>query len=201
MQPEEFRELAALYALDLLDESDRRIVEDAIASSPELQNQLAEFRAAVAAIPYSTPTAPIAADLKKRLFERIASDVSTQDTTPVASQLISASVSALREQVAEVSWKPYSIPGIMVGKLRVDTNRREIACFMRAEAGVRFPAHRHAGEEEIVVLEGDLSVDGKTYGRGGYIRSAPGSVHSPETLEGCTIFVRTSLDNEMIDLG
>jgi anti-sigma-K factor RskA len=40
MQLEEFQNLVALYALDLLDESERRMAEEAIASSGELQAML-----------------------------------------------------------------------------------------------------------------------------------------------------------------
>ena len=80
----------------------------------------------------------------------------------------------------------------------MDTVRREIDFFVGANTGVRFPNHRHAGIEEIVVLEGDLVIDGELYSSGECIRSVPGSAHQPETCGGCLIFLGTSLDNKVI---
>lgn len=191
MPEEEFSELAALYSLDILDESQRRVVEDAIAKSPELQAQLAEFQEAVSAIPYSAPPVSMAADLKNRLFERIASQESNSTRW---------SVTALKERLSEVSWESYSLPGVMVGTLYIDDEKRQIAYFVRAESGIQFPAHRHANNEEIIVLEGDLRIGGKTYSSGDRIYSTPGSLHQPETLDGCLLFLRTSLDDEIVDL-
>jgi anti-sigma factor ChrR (cupin superfamily) len=191
MLSEEFWELTALYALDSLDEPKRRVVEDAIAKSPELQAQLAKFKKAISAIPYSAPPVSMAADLKKRLFERIAS------LEPNSAQW---SVTTLRERLFEVSWESYSIPGVMVSKLSIDDEMRQIAYFVRAEAGIQFPAHRHASDEEIIVLEGNLRIGGKIYSSGDRIYSTPGSCHQPETLEGCTLFLCTSLDDEIVEL-
>jgi anti-sigma factor RsiW len=71
MQLEKFQKLIALYALDILNESERRQVEEAISTSPALQAQLAEFQSAVDAIAYSASPVPMAANLKDRLFDRI----------------------------------------------------------------------------------------------------------------------------------
>lgn len=196
MQYEIFCELVALYALDLLDEPSQRMVEEAIAVSPELETELAAFQAAVADIPYGIPVLPMAAELKERLFQRIAQH--SADETAVNSVLDSSYISALKAQANEVSWEPYSIPGIMVGKLFVDPVKREVTYFIRSIAGVKFPSHIHAGEEEIVVLEGDLAIDGKVYGIGECICSAPGTVHQPETYGGCLIFLRTSLNDSIL---
>ncbi|MCA1992350.1 MAG: cupin domain-containing protein [Coleofasciculus sp. S288] len=198
MQYENFCELAALYALDVLDEPNRCSVEDAIANFPEFETELAEFQAAVAALAYSAPPVPMADNLKERLFQRIGNITSEQDSTTESSSPLLMSVPALKERAADVSWEPYSIPGVAIGNLYVDAEKREIACFVRATGSVRFPNHRHAGSEEIVVLEGDLVIDGTSYGSGEYIHSIPGSVHQPETYSGCLIFLRTSLDDEII---
>jgi quercetin dioxygenase-like cupin family protein len=190
MQLDEFRKLVALYALDILSESERHIVEDAIAHFPELQTQLIEFQQAISTIPYSAPPVAMAADLKARLFDRIATQECDRQTNSIA---------ALRKLIAEVSWEPYSMAGVDVAKLFVNDEKRKIAYFVRAEAGVKFPNHRHAGDEEIIVIEGDLTVDEKTYGSGDRIYSCAGSAHQPETAGGCTLFLKTSLDDEIIE--
>lgn len=71
-----FCELAPLYALGLLDEQQSRWVEDQIAESPELASELADLQEAVAAISYEASSAPIAPDLKDRLFQQLDRDAS-----------------------------------------------------------------------------------------------------------------------------
>jgi ChrR Cupin-like domain len=192
MNYENFSELASLYALDILEEEYCHEVEDAIAKFPEFEQELAGFQAAVAAIPYTTPLMPMAANLKDRLFQKIEEDIS------VAKAKNELSVKELIAQAAKVSWQPYSLPGITIGKWKLDLEKREVSCFVRATPGVQFYNHTHAGNEEIVVLEGDLVIDGEKYNIGDRIRSMPGSAHQPETYGGCLIFVQTSLDDEII---
>lgn len=202
MKSENFGELAALYALDLLDADDTRLVEDDICQYPELDAELAEFRAAVAAMPYSTPVMPVAANLKQRLFDRLAAEETSLPGTLSPAEgsvaLPYVSISDLTEQAAQVSWEPQPVPGVEIAKVHVDTDNREIAFFLRASDGIEFPKHKHASHEEIYVLEGDLSLDGQPYSSGDCIRSVPGSAHTPATQAGCLIFVRTSLDDETL---
>ncbi|TAE51769.1 MAG: cupin domain-containing protein, partial [Oscillatoriales cyanobacterium] len=97
-----------------------------------------------------------------------------------------------------VKWRPYSVPGISIGKLYLDKKKREITCLMRLEPGVTFPLHRHADSEEVFVLEGDLTVEGEVCYQGDYIRSVPGSIHSPVTEGGCLLLIKSSTNNERL---
>jgi len=188
MNHDEFCELAALYALETLDDTDCRLLEDAIAQGANLATELAEFESAVTAIAYSTPPVPMAGDLKQRLFQRITTEIPP----------ISTSILALKEQAANVSWEPYPIPGVMVGTLHIDAEKREVSCFVRSVGNIRFPKHQHADFEEIVVIEGDLVIDGQVYESGERIYSQPHTVHQPETQGGCLLFLKTSLDDEIL---
>jgi hypothetical protein len=197
MQLEKFQKLIALYALDILNESERREVEAAIATSPALQAQLADFQSAVDVIAYSAPSMPVAANLKDRLFERI----NNQNQAPNLSF-----VESLKKEAAKVTWKPFApVPGVSVGKFYTDYQKREVAYFIRAEAGVRFPCHQHARKEEMLVLEGDLTVlegdlvmNKKTYGIGELVRSAPGSSHQPSSSSGCLLLLRSSFEDAIV---
>jgi anti-sigma factor ChrR (cupin superfamily) len=77
-----------------------------------------------------------------------------------------------------------------------DEIKRELVGFLQAEAGVRYPCHRHAAMEEIFMLEGDLVIGDEVYGAGDYILSHPGSSHTPYTQGGCRFFFHTSMDDE-----
>ncbi|UFP95708.1 cupin domain-containing protein [Gloeobacter morelensis] len=188
-----FCELAPLHALDILDERERLLVEHELAHFPELAAELAAYRRAVAVLPYGAPAVAVAADLKTRLFERL--DLEKPKTPAVSAPALP--YFALR--AAELPWEPFIVPGTTIARLRVDEARRELVGVFRAEAGVRYPEHLHAGFEEIFMLEGDLEIDGEVYGPGDYVRSQPGSMHGPSTRGGCMFFIRTSLDDRFVD--
>ncbi|PSB28016.1 anti-sigma factor domain-containing protein [Stenomitos frigidus] len=69
-----FCELAPLYALNLLDDDERRWVEAQAIENPELAAELAEHQITVNTLPYSAPMVPMAVDLKDRLFQRLAAE-------------------------------------------------------------------------------------------------------------------------------
>ena len=64
-------DLVTLDAFNLLSDPKRQTLQSYVAECPELEAELADLREAVAAIPYSAPSAPLSASLKSRLFERI----------------------------------------------------------------------------------------------------------------------------------
>lgn len=61
---------------------------------------------------------------------------------------------------------------------------------VRMDAGAVFPPHRHAGAEELLVLEGDCLCQGRRLGPGDYTRSAAGTDHEENRSEqGAEIFM------------
>ncbi len=191
MPDEEFNMLAALQALDTLDESERSALAEKLQASPELQSELAAFETAISAIAYTAPAVPVAPDLKNRLLQRIAE-------LPIVASPTENNPPSLIVRSRDVKWRPYSVPGISIGKLYIDKKKRQITCLMRLEPGVTFPLHRHADSEEVFVLEGDLTVEGEVCYQGDYIRSVPGSTHSPVTEGGCLLLIKSSINNEML---
>jgi hypothetical protein len=187
-----FCELVPLYVLDLLTDSKRVWVEKEMQQSPELTEELAYYQTAATAIPYGVPVAPMATNLKDRLFARLELAPPSQITQ--SENTDNKSLKAVRFQ--DLEWQPYSTPGVEIANLHTDNTKREIVGILRAQGGVRYPLHRHAGVEEIYMLEGDLVVDGKVYGAFDYIRSEHGSEHAPHTIGGCMFFFRTSMDDE-----
>jgi anti-sigma factor ChrR (cupin superfamily) len=201
MPDEEFNLLAALQALDTLDESERSALAEKLQASPELQNELAAFETAISAIAYTAPAVPVAPDLKNRLLQRIAELPTTAESVnaqPIVTSPTENNPPSLIVRSRDVKWRPYSVPGISIGQLYFDKKKRQITCLMRLEPGVTFPLHRHADSEEVFVLEGDLTVEGEVCYQGDYIRSVPGSTHSPVTEGGCLLLIKSSTNNEML---
>lgn len=181
----------ALYALETLDAPNRQAVEAAIADNPDLKAALAAYQAAVGAIPYGAPSIEMSPKLRQRLlkwaFEQVIdanADAQAQTANP-----------AVVKRAAELRWRPYQMPGVMIGILHIDKAKQESAYLMKAAAGVNLPVHQHTHVEEMLILEGDLIIDDQVYNQGDYIHSFPGSVHSPRTEGGCLVFVRMSLDD------
>lgn len=198
VQPYCFCDLAPLYALGLLDDAERQWVEQQLLECPELSEELVDYEAAAAAIPYSAPEVPIAADLKDRLFERLSLEPPAQppapaqpDPPPIPQFL------TIRSQ--EIEWRPHRVPGVMISVFYADPVRQEISGLVRAEPNVQYPFHQHADTEEIYMLAGDLIIGDQVYGAGDYIRSHAGSAHAPRTVGGCMFFVRTSINDDYPD--
>lgn len=189
-----FCELAAAFSLGILDEQDHPSVQQVMQEFPELKIELADFEAAVSAIAYSVPSDPICSQLKDQLFAEIgvAPPTILSVSQPVASPYTSRATNR--------AWQPHpTVAGVMIVSLFVDEAKQQTICLLRAEAGICYPQHRHAAFEEIYMLEGDLAIDGQVYYSGDYIRSSPGSSHSPYTQGGCTFFVRTSISDKFLN--
>jgi quercetin dioxygenase-like cupin family protein len=210
-----FCELAPLYALDLLEAEERCWIEQEMENDPDLADELSELQASVGVIAYTAPAVPVAANLKQRLFQKL-DFASTADESPTFTEFsrpeldtagdeatgaasVYPSTLPFAVQSQDLVWQPHRVPGVMIARLHVDTVKHEVVGLFRAEAGVRYPLHRHAGVEEIFMLQGDLVIAGKVYGSGDYIRSEPGSIHAPETSGGCMFFFRTSCNDEYFE--
>lgn len=191
-----FSELAPLYALDLLDEEERRWVEEQIADCPDLSAELAEFQQAIDTIPYAAPPVSMATNLKDRLFDRIGEEI--PPPSPIQSKTI-PTLPDLIVRSCDLNWQPGRAPGVTIAIIHIDPIEREIVGVLKAEPGVRYPLHRHAAIEEIYMLEGDLRIGEEVYGAGDYIRSNPGTIHAPDTRDGCMFFFHASLDDEYLE--
>jgi quercetin dioxygenase-like cupin family protein len=195
MLEEEFSELMALAALETIDDEARQLADTYASTSEELEKELAELRDAVGTIPYGNELLPLSSNLKDRLFERI-----IEDTDRSASQA-NGTPASIEIRASERVWQTHPVPGITMSVLHIDPATRQISSLIRCEPGAHYPPHSHAGIEEIFMLEGDFTCDGKTYTSGDYILSACGSIHPlASTYDGCLFLVRTSMDNQFVEV-
>jgi anti-sigma factor ChrR (cupin superfamily) len=181
-------ELMALYAIAAAEDAENSVVEGWLLDSADTQTELAELQSVVEAIAYNIPAIEPPPSLKARLFQRIAEE---EHTPP-------PSIETLTSLMETATWEPTPISGVSMATLSIDREQREIQYFVRILGSVEFPKHRHADCEEVVVLEGEILFDGVPYGVGDRLFSEPGSSHRPQTQQPCTIFVKTSLDDEML---
>jgi len=115
---------------------------------------------------------------------------------------VSAGSAAWRAQpvpaVSRPEWQEPG-PGISCKVLATDTERNRVSLVVRLEAGADYPPHRHAGIEEVYMLEGELKVDDKTLHPGDYLRSEPGTVDRRVWTEtGCSCVLLTSISDALL---
>lgn len=196
MDFENLSELASLYALNILDDAEQDWVADRYAHLQEFQAEVAQTAEIAAMLAYQVDALPMASDLKARLFQRLA-EVDRETAKEQASE--DDAIATLLEQAKSADWEPYlPTPGVQFAKVWTDLEARRAECFVRSFGQVKFPEHRHGGDEEIVILDGDLAIGDRIYQKGDRVYSEAGTTHQPETRKGCTLFLRTSLDDELL---
>ena len=121
----------------------------------------------------------------ERLAERIAAETGE------------APLAATDAPAAEPEWREVA-DGIFCQVLAEDTERDRISMLVRLAPGVEYPPHRHAGAEELYLLDGELFIgERKLYpGDGNY--AEPGTRDTRVyTITGCTCLLITSGADEL----
>jgi hypothetical protein len=120
------------------------------------------------------------AGLWGRLASRIGADVS-EHATP-------APVSEWRE----------AGPGVSYNVLAWDRERQRVSLMVRLAPGAAYPAHTHAGVEELYLLDGELWIDSRKVHPGDYYRAEAGSADRRVWSEtGCTCVLLTSSEDAL----
>jgi anti-sigma factor ChrR (cupin superfamily) len=98
-------------------------------------------------------------------------------------------------QWKEPAWAEVA-PGISVKLLATDTDKHIVSMLVRLAPGAAYPAHTHAGVEELHLLEGELWIDDRKLYPGDYNRAPPGTGDKRVWSEtGCTcVLVTSTLD-------
>ena len=92
----------------------------------------------------------------------------------------------------EPEWEEVA-PGISCKLLATDTEQDRVSMLVRLEPGVAYPPHRHAGTEELHLLEGELFIEDRKLLPGDYNLGAAGaSDNIVRTETGCTCVLITS---------
>ena len=129
---------------------------------------------------------PTAVDMRAHdvLWDRLAQHIA-------AEQSEESLASALRRP-PELEWEEVA-SGISCKLLATDAEKERVSMLVRLTPGTAYPPHRHAGVEELYLLDGDLMIDDKRLYPGDYNRAEPGTGDQHVWSEtGCTGVLLTS---------
>jgi anti-sigma factor ChrR (cupin superfamily) len=174
-------ELTCAYAIRSLPSNDIPAAEKHINSCPECQRELAMLRPAARTLAM-WPADMLAPrpSLQARLARRIAEDTGAEAQLPANSVWI------------EPEWEEVA-PGISCKVLAANQVTHQVSMLVRLAPGASYPAHTHAGVEELHLLDGELWIDERKLYAGDYNRGEPGaSDHRVWTETGCTCLLITS---------
>ncbi|GEP59571.1 cupin domain-containing protein [Reyranella soli] len=174
-------ELTSAYAVQALPASDVAAAEAHIAACPHCQRELAALRPVVDRfVSWPTDVLRPPTPLQARLAQRIAADTGREPVPPPAPQW------------REPDWEQVA-PGIECKLLATDGERHRVSMLVRLAPGARYPAHTHAGVEELHLLDGELWIDERKLVPGDYNYGPPGASDERVWSEtGCTCVLVTS---------
>jgi anti-sigma factor ChrR (cupin superfamily) len=174
-------ELTTAYAAQALPASDVAAAEAHIAACPHCQRELAALRPVVDRfVSWPTDVLRPPKSLQARLAQRIAAETGRAAVPPPAPQW------------REPDWEQVA-PGIECKLLATDGERHRVSMLVRLAPGARYPAHTHAGVEELHLLDGELWIDERKLLPGDYNYGPPGASDERVWSEtGCTCVLVTS---------
>ena len=123
--------------------------------------------------------------LQTLLANRIAEEIG-KEPVPVPTQ-----------QWSEPEWVQVA-PGIECKLLAADTERHRVSMLVRLAPGASYPAHTHAGTEELFLLDGELWIDERKLFPGDYNYGAAGTDDNRVWSEtGCRCVLVTSIQDRL----
>jgi hypothetical protein len=171
----EHSELVFMYALQALPSGEVSAAEAHISACAECQQQMETLRPVIDAfVSWPTDVLRPSASLWGRLARRVASETGGEPLLPAP------------QRWTEPEWKEVA-PGLSCKLLATDTERNRVSMLVRLAPGVEYPPHRHAGVEELHLLQGELFINDKKLYPGDYNRAEAGSSDTRVWSEtGCT---------------
>jgi anti-sigma factor ChrR (cupin superfamily) len=188
----EHRDLVASYALAALERSEAESMKAHLPTCSECQQEyqsLSTVTNTLSAWRYQTmpPLAPS--------WNRLAERISTQPQQPAVAP--SLATPAPFKDWAEPRWKEVAL-GISCKLLSTDRETDRVSMLVRLAPNTAYPPHRHAGVEELYLLEGELWIENQKLEPGDYNRAEAGTADQRVWSEtGCMCLLITSPSDQL----
>jgi DNA-directed RNA polymerase specialized sigma24 family protein len=175
--PCERAELVCAHAIRALAASDVAAVQRHLSGCWQCRYELESLRPVVDAfVAWPTDVLRPPSSLQDRLARSVVGDAGATAAAPWSAP----------------EWEDVA-PGISCKLLATDTEKHVVSMLVRLAPGGEYPPHRHAGVEELHLLEGELWIDDRKLHAGDYNRAEPGTSDKRVWSEtGCTCVLVTS---------
>lgn len=181
---DELETLAALAALDLLDEAERAGFASLAEQDAEAEALLARHRQTAEALLDAVRPLQPPPRLRDRLLARLPGSAQANRSGEFPLQ---PGIWIVRS--GEQPWEETGLPGIRRKRLHFDAKRQYASNLVSMKAGSVYPKHWHADLEELYMLSGEVRLSGLTLGVGDYCRSDPGTFHDPVVATSDCVFI------------
>lgn len=195
------RELAALYAAGALTDGERDAFEALVRSGDAgavsaAREASAAMDALTASFDEAAPPEEAGRVVRMRLgmWEAARTEAAAHEHAHDADDRLHEHAARAEALVvarrADIKWRPTGLPGVRGCTLYADKKNNRRTVLLNMAPGSYIPDHNHAGIEEVLILEGDLSVGPIPLKAGDYFRAQPDTSHGvPRTDKGCIALV------------
>jgi anti-sigma factor ChrR (cupin superfamily) len=170
------------YALGILSECEKKEMATRVASTPELEAELALFEEALSRRAERLAAVQPSSAVRERLLATLSHADRFRPFLDRLAAMVDQPTDFVRRLLERMEdgtlWEPGPLPGLHVAHFEPGPRVRAAdAGLVRVAAGVAVPRHRHIGDEVSFVLEGTLCEDGVRHFPGQMLQSAKGTVH------------------------
>jgi anti-sigma factor ChrR (cupin superfamily) len=188
---ERMQEMMALYALGALAEDEAWALENHLAENRNgLAEDLKAFETVAAHLAFAAPEQTPPLELRQNLLALVA-----QEAAPSAKEIFSLPITSAPQcsqffslHANEGEWQEFG-PGMSAKTLFADQSRGIVTSLVRMMPGTALPPHKHLGEEQLYILEGDCYIHDIKLGPGDFYHASAGSIHKSTYTVGGTTFL------------
>ncbi|HEX9000432.1 MAG TPA: cupin domain-containing protein [Blastocatellia bacterium] len=188
---EQMQEMMALYALGALAEDEAWAMKNFLAENRNgPTEELKAFETIATYLAFAAPEQTPPLKIRQKLLA-----VAAQERRPLAQETFSLPFVPPSEVTPFFSlhadqgeWQEIG-PGMSAKTLFADPLRGIVTSLVRMSPGTSLPPHKHLGEEQFFVLEGDCIVHGTCLGPGDFHHASAGSIHESTYTVGGTTFL------------
>jgi anti-sigma factor ChrR (cupin superfamily) len=195
------QEMMALYALGALAEDEAWAMKSYMAENHNgPAEDLKAFETVATHLAFAAPEQTPPLEIRQHLLALVA-----QETLPSVQEIHSLSpvspsqfIPFFSVRADQGTWQEIG-PGMSAKTLFVDQLRGVVTSLVRMSPGTALPPHKHLGDEQFYVLEGDCIVHGTCLGPGDFHHASAGSIHeSTYTVEGTTFLLIAPANYEIL---
>ena len=184
-QDRDYLEMVFLHALGALAPNEIPLLQGHLSACATCREEMESLRPIVGAfVSWPTDVLRPPASLWDRLAQRIGAETGQEPVRPMTTRPAKSK--------AESEWVEVA-PGLSYRMLSADAEQDRVSLLVRLAPGTSYPAHTHAGVEELYLLAGELWIDDKKLLPGDYNRGEVGAADQRVWSEtGCTCVLLTS---------